>query len=155
MFGFSKKKIWFYIFFFFGIFLAVSVNGDEDTKIDLDVRDADLRQVLMSLAAKAKINLLLSPKVRGTLTCRVSDISAMELIEFIAKCNGYVIEKHGNILLVLGEQSPGSRVRFEIIPLMNANAAELEKIIQNLKLDKRTKVTHDARTNRLIVVYEY
>ena len=109
----------------------------------------------MSLAAKAKINLLLSPKVRGSLTCRVTDIEAKELIEFIAKCNGYIIEKHGNIFLVLAEESSGARVRFEIIPLMNANAAEVEKIIRNLKLDKRTKVTHDARTNRLIVVYEY
>ena len=122
--------------------------------VSLDIRDGDLREVFLKLADQAKINLMVSPKVQGKVTFRVTDMDPVELIGFIARTNGLEIEKHGRILLIMADDSaPPSRVRFEVIPLQNAKAAEVEKIIQNLKLDKRTTVTHDARTNRLIVVY--
>ncbi len=122
--------------------------------VTLDVRDADLRHVFQNLALKAGINILVSPKVKGTVTCRIVNMDPRELILSIARTNGLVIEEHGNILLILAENPPGTRVRMEVIPLQNANAADVAKIIQNLKLDKRSRVTHDERTNRLIVVYE-
>jgi type II secretory pathway component GspD/PulD (secretin) len=123
-------------------------------EVTLDVRDADLRQVFQNLALKAGINILISPKVKGTVTCRIVDMDPVELIYYLARTNGLILERHGNILLVLAENPPGTRTRMEIIPLQNANAAEVARIIQNLQLDKRARVTHDERTNRLIVVYE-
>jgi len=134
-----------------GIFAQTS---SDQSNVTLDVRDADLRQVFQTLATKAGINILVSPKVKGTLTCRVVDMDPKELILFIARTNGLVIEEHGNILLILSEISPGTRVHFEIIPLQNAKAADVAKMIDQIKIDKRAKVTHDERTNRLIVVYE-
>ncbi len=130
---------------------AVNSNGDP---VDLDVRDADVRKVFLDLAAKAKINILLSPKIRGTITCRIKDMDPLELILFIARTNAFEVEDHGNILMIMTETPPGSKVRIEVINLQNATAEEVEKIIQNLKLDKKAKVTHDKRTNRLIVAYE-
>jgi protein transport protein HofQ len=129
--------------------------SDPDLPIDLDLRDADVRQVLMNIANKAKINLMLSPKVRGTITCRIKDMPARELIEFIVRTNGFQVEDHGRILLVLADDLPGRRTHVEVIPLQYADAAEVSKIITTLKLDKRARVTHDQRTNRLIVVWEY
>jgi type II secretory pathway component GspD/PulD (secretin) len=137
------------------LFLALSAAGAADQAlISLDVRDADVREVLLNLAARAKLNVLLSPKIKGTITCRVQDMEPRELIEFIARTNGFVLEDRGRILLILGEQSIGNRVRFEVIPLMNASAQEVAKMIQTLKMDKSTRVTHDERTNRLIIVYD-
>jgi|GEM_PF-5538909 len=135
---------------------ALKIHAQESDKpVDLDVRDADLRQVLQQLATKANINIILSPKVKGTITCRVKDVDPKELICFIARTNGLEIEDHGHVLLILTEDLPHTNVHFEIIPLQNANAADTAKMIQSLKLDKHAKVTHDARTNRLIVIYEY
>jgi len=140
-----------------GLLLPGYLPADQESassSISLDVRDADLREVLLTLAARAKINILLSPKIRGTITCRVHDMEPRELIEFIVRTNGFVLEDRGRILLILGEQSTGDRIRFEVIPLMNASAQEVAKMIQTLKMDKRTRVTHDERTNRLIIVYD-
>lgn len=152
----DTKLSFFLCFIHLVIFLVTGIFAQENidpSKISLDVRDADIREVLLNLSAKAKINLLLSPKVQGKLTCRVYDMDARELIEFIARVNGYIVEDTGKVLLILSEYSDGSKIRFEIIPLMNASAEDVEKMITTLKMDKRVKVTHDQRTNRLIVIY--
>ncbi|NLI75076.1 MAG: hypothetical protein GX442_01385 [Candidatus Riflebacteria bacterium] len=132
---------------------SAQVTGDA-SQVTLDVRDADLRQVFQLLANKAGINVLVSPKVKGSLTCRVVDMDPRELILFIARTNGLVIEDHGRILLILTDIPAGSRTRMEVIPLQNAKAADVAKMIETIKIDKRARVTHDERTNRLIVVYE-
>lgn len=122
--------------------------------VNLDVRDAELRDVFSLLANKAKINVLISPKVRGTITCRIDQMDARELIEFIARANCLSIEDHGRILLILAESLPPTKIRVEVVPLMNADSAEVAKMIEKLKLDPKTRVTHDARTNRLIIVHD-
>lgn len=135
-------------------FLMPALGQPSGKLISLDVRDVDIRKVLMGIADQAKINILLASKIQGTLTCRVTDVDPRELIDIIARTNGYTIEEHGRILLILNESTSGNRLHFEIIPLQNAKAADVAKIIQTLKLNKKAQVTHDERTNRLIVVYE-
>jgi len=124
----------------------------EKNLVTMDVRDGDIRKVLMQLAQKGNINLLISPKISGTITFRVSEMDPLELIEFIVKANGLELEDHGRIKLVMGESVPGPNFRFEIISLQYAKAEEVQKMIEQLKLDKKTKVTHDTHGNRLIVI---
>jgi len=122
--------------------------------VTIDVRDADLRAALMELAGKARINLLISPKVRGTLTCRVTDMDPLELLVFIARANGLEFEDHGRIkVIMVYEPVPQSNMTFEIITLQNANAEKVAKMIESLRLDKNTHVVHDAHGNRLIVTH--
>ena len=129
------------------------VIASADELVDLDVREADLRDAMMQVARKANINVIVSPKVQGKLTCRVTRMDPRELILFIARTNNLVVENHGNIMIIMAGESPGRNVRFEVISLQYADSAEVAKIIQNLKLDKRVQVTHDQRTNRLILIY--
>lgn len=121
--------------------------------VSIDVKDADLRQTLEKIARQASINIIVSPKVTGKITCLVKNMDAKELILFIARTNGLEVEDHGRILAILAGKSTPTNVRFEVIPLQNANSAEVAKIIQTLQRDKNVTVTHDERTNRLIVVY--
>ncbi|MBF0499766.1 MAG: hypothetical protein HQM09_06520 [Candidatus Riflebacteria bacterium] len=130
-------------------------NGDASNATPLlDVRDADLRQVLMDLAQRGHINLMISPKVSGRLSCRVTDMDTLELIQFIARANGLTYEDHGRIKLILAEEAQPTRVSFEIISLQNARAADVSQMIESLKLDKHTRVTHDVQGNRLIVIHD-
>ena len=122
--------------------------------VSVDFRDKDIRQVFQFLADKGNLNVLLSPKIRGNVTLRVTDMEPRELIFFLARTNGFIIEDNGNILAIYGDQPPTKSYRIEIISLQNAKAAEVAKMIEKLKIDKRTQVTHDERTNRLIVVHE-
>ncbi|MFZ2959989.1 MAG: hypothetical protein WA705_24170 [Candidatus Ozemobacteraceae bacterium] len=131
-----------------------SQSQNSSPNVSLDVRDADLREIFTDLARKGQINLLLSPKIAGRLTCRVSDMDPLELIRFLARANGLSFEDHGSIKMILVEDAPPTHISFEIIPLQNAKAAEVSKMIESLKLDKRSHVTHDTEGNRLIIVRE-
>lgn len=127
---------------------------NDHSVVTLEVRDADLRATLMELAGKAKINLLISPKVRGTLTCRVTDMDPFELLIFIARANGLEFEDHGRIKVIMADEPVDQgNVTFEIIPLQNAKAEEVARMIESLRLDKNTHVVHDAHGNRLIVTH--
>lgn len=136
------------------LFLAVFCTPVLAEIVDLDVKDADLRQTLEKIARKASINIIVSPKVSGKITCLVNGMEAKELILFIARANGLEVEDHGRILVVLAGKSQSGNTRFKIIPLQNANSAEVAKIIKTLKKDDSLRVTHDERTNRLIIVYD-
>lgn len=122
--------------------------------VDLDVKDADLRQTLEKIARQASINIIVSPKVSGKITCLVNGMDAKELIYFIARTNGLEVEDHGRIMIVLAGKASSGKSRFKIIPLQNADSAEVARIIRTLKQDKSLRVTHDERTNRLIIIYD-
>lgn len=132
----------------------VIISAAEDTIIDLDVREADLRESLMHIANKASINVIVSPKVQGKLTCRIKGMEAREMIFFIAKANGLEVEDHSRILVIRTDSAGGKNLRIEVIPLQFADAAEVEKLIKSLQMDKKVRITHDKRTNRLIAVYD-
>lgn len=138
---------------FFLALLMTYLPADASEIVSIDVKDADLRQTLEKIARQASINIIVSPKVTGKITCLVKNMDAKELILFIARTNGFEVEDHGRILAILAGKSTPTNVRFEVIPLQNANSAEVAKIIQTLRRDKNVTVTHDERTNRLIVVY--
>lgn len=133
--------------------LIIFLPANASEMVSIDVKDADLRQTLEKIARQASINIIVSPKVTGKITCLVKNMDAKELILFIARTNGLEVEDHGRILAILAGKSTPTNVRFEVIPLQNANSAEVAKIIQTLQRDKNVTVTHDERTNRLIVVY--
>ncbi len=122
--------------------------------VDLDVKDADLRQTLEKIARQASINIIVSPKVSGKITCLVNQMDARELIFFLARANGLEVEDNGRIIIVMAGKSASRKKRVEVISLQYASSAEVAKMIQSLRQDKSVSVTHDERTNRLILVYD-
>jgi type II secretory pathway component GspD/PulD (secretin) len=122
--------------------------------VDLDVKDADLRQTLEKIARQASINIIVSPKVSGKITCLVNQMDARELIFFLARANGLEVEDNGPIIIVMVGKSASRKQRVEVISLQYASSAEVAKMIQSLRQDKSVSVTHDERTNRLILVYD-
>lgn len=69
-------------------------------KISLDVKDADLVDVVRSFAELARINLAVDPEVRGSVTVRLENVEWERALELILRQNGlgYVLE--GNVLRV-------------------------------------------------------
>ncbi len=68
--------------------------------ISLDVKDADLKDVLRTFAELEKINIAIDPEVRGSVTVRLENVPWDQALEVILAGNGlgYVLE--GNVLRV-------------------------------------------------------
>jgi type II secretory pathway component GspD/PulD (secretin) len=68
--------------------------------ISLDVKDADIRDVLLTFSKLARLNMVIDPDVRGSVTVRLENVPWDQALEMILKVNGlgYVLE--GNIVRV-------------------------------------------------------
>lgn len=71
-----------------------------DDLISLDLKDADLRDVLRTFASLERINIAIDPEVRGSVTIRLNDVRWDQALDVILRSNGlgYVID--GNILRI-------------------------------------------------------
>jgi type IV pilus assembly protein PilQ len=69
-------------------------------KISLDLKDADLKDVLATFGKLAHINIAVDPEVHGSVTVQLHDVSWDQALELILQSNGlgYILE--GNVLRV-------------------------------------------------------
>src|SRR6266542_326221 len=68
--------------------------------ISLDLKDADLKDVLRTFAELTKLNIAIDADVKGSVTLRLHDVPWDQALDVILRINGlgYVLE--GNILRV-------------------------------------------------------
>ena len=68
--------------------------------LSLDVKDADLRDVVLSFSKIVRINVVVDPEVRGSVTVRLIDVPWDQALDLILRMNGYAYTVEGNILRV-------------------------------------------------------
>lgn len=68
--------------------------------ISLDLKDADIRDVLLTFSKLARLNMVIDPEVKGSVTVRLENVPWDQALELILKVNGlgYVLE--GNIVRI-------------------------------------------------------
>jgi type II secretory pathway component HofQ len=69
-------------------------------RISLDVKDADIRDVLRSFGEVAGVNVAIDPEVRGSVTVRLTDVRWEDALEVILRSNGLAVEGDPRILRV-------------------------------------------------------
>ena len=82
------------------IVLGEPVRRFHGEPISLDLKDADIRDVLLTFSRLARLNMVIDPDVRGSVTVRLENVPWDQALEVILKVNGlgYVLE--GNIVRV-------------------------------------------------------
>jgi type II secretory pathway component HofQ len=77
---------------------AASLSAGEP--ISLDLKDADLKDVLRTFAKLARLNIVIDPEVKGSVTVRLHDVPWDQALDVILQVNGlgYVLE--GNVFRV-------------------------------------------------------
>ncbi|HWC65597.1 MAG TPA: secretin and TonB N-terminal domain-containing protein [Thermoanaerobaculia bacterium] len=68
--------------------------------ISLDLKDADLVDVLMSFSKIAKENVVVDPGVRGSVTVRLRDVPWDQALDLIVRMNGYAVAREPRILRI-------------------------------------------------------
>ena len=76
------------------IVLGEPVGRLHGEPISLDLKDADLRDVLLTFSKLARLNMVIDPDVRGSVTVRLENVPWDQALEVILKSNGlgYVLE---------------------------------------------------------------
>ncbi len=135
-------------------------------RISLDFKDADIHNILRLISEVAKLNIITSDKVTGSITVTMRNVPWDQALDIILKTKGLGKVRHGNIVRVatLGEleaerqallEKQVTRVKLEplrvrLVPVNYAIAADIATQLKEI-LSDRGSVAIDKRTNVLII----
>jgi type IV pilus assembly protein PilQ len=74
--------------------------SDGQEKITIDVKDADIRDVLRVFSMLTKKNFAIDPEVKGSVTMRLEDVRWEDALDVVLRSNGYASEIEGRIVRV-------------------------------------------------------
>ena len=135
-------------------------------RITIDLKDADIHNVLRLLAKEGRINVIASEDVQGTITLHLERIPWDQALDVILRTKGLTQRREGDIvwvtpLQILKEQE---KIRVEVkkaqeqlealeVRLITVNYADGSGLVSQVQtvLSSRGSVTLDSRTNTIII----
>ena len=108
----------------------------------------DTGQVLRLLARQARINLIVSPQVTGTINMRLEDVTALKAIEVICQAQGYDLTQDKGIYYVKTPAEKASEpTQSDFYTFSYARAAQIVPLLTATLKSKATAPVVDERTN--------
>ena len=77
---------------------AARAAAERPDVISLDLKDADIRDVLRVFAELERLNLVIDPEVRGSVTMRLENVRWEDALEVILRSNGLGWVLYGNVV---------------------------------------------------------
>jgi type IV pilus secretin PilQ/predicted competence protein len=134
--------------------------------ISLNLKDADIKDVLRTFAELTGLNIAIDPEVTGSVTVNFIDVPWDQALELILRQNGLTYVLDGNVMRVgkleriASEVTAQRRIEEENrlnVPLTTlgfklsyARATEVQALVQQLA-SPRARIIVDQRTNQLII----
>jgi len=135
-------------------------------KMSLDLRDADIRNILKLIAEAAELNIVVGDEVKGRITIRLVDITWDQALEVILQSQSLGMVRVGNIVRIesLEKLRKEKEVQLiskrahekvedletELIRLKYAIAKDMVPLVKGF-LSERGRVSADERTNTLVI----
>jgi type IV pilus assembly protein PilQ len=135
-------------------------------RIDLDLKDADIHNVLRLLADVGHVNIITADNVTGTVTIRMRNVPWDQALDVILQAKNLGVVRQANLLRVaplselekeremaiarMKQETQLAPVETRLIPVSYANAAEISHRAKEL-LSERGSISVDERTNVMIV----
>ena len=122
-----------------------------DEPIEIGYIEADIQNVLRTLAAKAGVNLILGDEVTGKVTVNLKGISYEQAMQLIAESKGYAYVKDNNVVKIKSRESLDVEpIELRVCTLAYAKAEDVKKTLDPV-LTKQGKIEVDARSNTLVL----
>jgi type IV pilus assembly protein PilQ len=134
-------------------------------RIDIDLKDADIHNVLRLLADTGHINIVTADEVNGTITIKMKNVPWDQVLDVVLQAKSLGMVRQGNIVRVaplaqlqkereyrLAQQKQEfelTPLETRLIPVSYASAEELQARAKEL-LSPRGSLSVDARTNVII-----
>ncbi|MCK4261886.1 secretin and TonB N-terminal domain-containing protein [bacterium] len=128
-----------------------STGVKEEALISINIKDADIKNVLRLIATSANINIIPGPEVQGSVSVRIKDVPWETALATILKTYGFAYVREENIIRVttvgkLKEEDLQTKTYF----LNFATASTIQESVKGI-LSERGKIKTDERTNALII----
>lgn len=84
-----------------GAFVGTLACLSGDDRVSLDVKDAELGEVLRGLVEGRGVSLVTPPDLKGTVTATVTDVPWEQVLDLVLAGNGYTFVREGRVIRVL------------------------------------------------------
>jgi type IV pilus assembly protein PilQ len=122
-----------------------------DEPIEIGYIEADIQNVLRTLAAKAGVNVILGDEVTGKVTVNLKGISYEQAMQLIAESKGYAYVNDNNVVKIKSRESLDVEpIEMRVYTLAYAKADDVKKTLDPV-LTKQGKIVVDARSNTLVL----
>ncbi|MCX7781220.1 MAG: type II and III secretion system protein [Negativicutes bacterium] len=130
------------------VFLAAAA-ARAAAPVNMNVTNAEVRDVLTALAAVGGVNLVADDSVTGRITISLQNVSFDAALDIVARTKGLTYHKVGSILVVTSREKMNKGFgSIEIIKLNYAKAADVKKSLALVLPEDRLKV--DEASNSLV-----
>lgn len=144
-----------------GISLGI-IKGNSNIS-NLSLRDAEIRDVLYTLAQMGEFNLIVNDNIEGTLTVDLKNVSIEKTFEYILTLSDLTYVKDGNTFIVTtredGNEKTLNRGMLKSLPVRFSNAQEIANVLNQTVFtvnrpggNQQAVATADMRTNSLLVL---
>ncbi len=121
----------FFLIFLFIILLSPLALGQTSKPINLDFKNADLKDVLRILASQEGANFLIDNEVSGSVTIHLSKVTFEDALGIIAQTNNLVITKDNNLYTITQVDNSVLNVEYQDNLLtLEAQNARLIKVLK-------------------------
>lgn len=125
-------------------------SGTSDTVV-IEYSDADIQNVLRTLAAKAQLNLVLGDEVMGKVTVHLENVTYEEAMKLIVESKGFAFLKDKNIVRVKSKELlQAEPTELKLFTLNYAKAEDIKKTLDSM-LSPQGKSQIDVRSNTLVI----
>lgn len=141
-------------------------RGFTGRRIDLDLKDADIHNVLRLIADVGRVNIVTADNVSGTVTIRMRNVPWDQALDIVLQAKSLGMVRQGNMIRVAPladlekeremaiarrkQEMQLAPIETRLIPVSYANAGDIQARAKDL-LSERGSIAVDERTNVMIV----
>lgn len=125
-------------------------QGEHTRLLSIEVREAEISDVLRALAAQSGLNIILGQGVEGKLSLSFREVPFRDAMEMVIKAHGLMYTVQNNMMWVGRKVDVSGEMKTEIVRLNNA---EPSTAVQQLKgiMSETGSAFADQRTNSVIM----
>jgi type II secretory pathway component GspD/PulD (secretin) len=126
-------------------------GGDGPKLYSMDLRDVDIREVLLALSEESGMNIVIGEEVEGQVTVSFKDVDLFDALDAILSTHGYNYHHHNKIIQVSGSDTEQAGFTMQTYTLMSINVADIESNLTNLTSgDAKFMINTDANSVTII-----
>jgi type IV pilus secretin PilQ/predicted competence protein len=122
--------------------------------ITVEYKDADLANVLRSLALTYRLNLLTGPDIKGKVTINLQEITVERALEAILKANGLVYSRKDGVIYVSAGDASMVDIVTEVIQLKYLTATQAQNITRKILSAKGDMKINETANNLIVSDYK-
>jgi general secretion pathway protein D len=143
--------------------VSLGLKSSTQTIPHLSLREAELKDVLYSLAKIGQFNLIVDEEVEGTLTVDLNNVSVEKAFEYILTVADLSYTKDGGTIIVTTRDGANertlNRMVLKSLPVRYSNSQDLASVLNSTVFsvnrpggNTQAVATADARTNSLLIM---